>query len=226
MKILKILLVSIFCLFFTLSCSNEDNDFLLEDGKLSEAESFEIVNSLEFQNFMSQRNQFLDLVNSSIEKGCDLDQLKEMTNYAIESGDDKEFFTTIFGSKHRGNRYIDNLHQAQRNLFNTYPVLYELNNKEGGSPLTSSVVGAFYDNIKVISKERFVVDLNYLANARTANGESGDDIVCGSYWDQVKLFTCAGLCGASTAGAGAVLCGWACWCTFCNENSAVYDALC
>lgn len=50
--------------------------------------------------------------------------------------------------------------------------------------------------------------------------------VCGSGWKVAKLLACSGLCGASTAGAGAVLCGWACWCTFCTTNSSVSDEIC
>ena len=50
--------------------------------------------------------------------------------------------------------------------------------------------------------------------------------VCGSYWQQVKLAACAALCSASTAGAGTVLCGWACWCMFCTQSSAVAGVIC
>lgn len=39
---------------------------------------------------------------------------------------------------------------------------------------------------------------------------------CGSYWNQVLLVTCAAGCGVSTAGIGAAMCGWGCWCTFCT----------
>ena len=54
--------------------------------------------------------------------------------------------------------------------------------------------------------------------------EDEDGPVCGSYFQQVKLLACAALC--STMGPAAGLCGWACWCMLCSENSAVYDFMC
>jgi hypothetical protein len=57
-------------------------------------------------------------------------------------------------------------------------------------------------------------------------GGGGDSPTCGSWWQQAKLITCAALCSVSTAGAGTVLCGWACWCMLCPTNSELSKIIC
>ena len=111
---------------------------------------------------------------------------------------------------------------ANQALIDKYPILLEVQesvSQEGCSiqQKTDYMTERFFSNFGAIKDFTLKTSLA---------SKSSDVPTCGSYWNQAKLLTCAGLCGASTAGAGAVLCGWACWCWFCDENSEIADVWC
>ena len=103
-------------------------------------------------------------------------------------------------------------------MYKKFPILNLLNNKTDGS-LSEIKIATFYENLA--SNIDKIYGNNFGSQLKVE-----PEIVCGSYWQQVKLAACSGTCGIATAGAASVLCLWGCWCMLCTENSAVYDAIC
>ncbi len=200
-----------------LSCDNQASKLIEipESVILTEKESFEIVSSNEYKEYFSLRYQFLKLVKNAIDSGYNAKILTEISIESIQTNDHKVFYTAIFKEDSKGIHYLDKLTEAQLNLYKKFPVLYSINT-DNDPTLSKSQISSFYhsiENSKINSTGNF-----------SSNQEN--EVLCGSYWQQVKLLGCAGLCGTATAGAGAVLCGWACWCMLCYENSAVFDSIC
>jgi len=213
----KLLLLS-FVLLISLSCENQNSELILlnEPVVLSEEQSFEIVQSLEFQNYLNKRYEFLELVEEALSSGNSAENLTQVSMYSIREKDHAAFYETIFNSTSYAVKYIESVHNAKTNLYEKFPVLSQIN-AELETDLSEQKISNFYVNLEL----RGFRGNQYETNARTNSGTT-----CGSYWKQVKAVTCAGLCGASTGGAGSVLCLWACWCTFCTENSELADAIC
>jgi hypothetical protein len=108
------------------------------------------------------------------------------------------------------------LEEAHNNLCKKFPILYQIQT-ESFSEILDVQVATFFDKLETGDFSSTIE--NYYAL------KSGE-ITCGSYWQQVKLAACASGCSFATAGIGTPLCGWACWCMLCNENSDVADIIC
>jgi hypothetical protein len=203
-------------LFF--SCERNKPDLEMPDGKvvLSEKESYEIVSSPEYQQYMDIKYEFLDRVISLLDSGYTTSFLSGATITSMEEENHDLFYETFFDRPEQGEAYIFALKSAYANLMNTFPVLNMIN-PDNSSYMGEDDVSAFF---KTVDSNRSGYSIT--KNTHLKNGE----IVCGSYWQQVKLLACVGVCSASTAGAGAVVCGWSCWCMLCTENSAVADIIC
>ncbi len=192
---------------------------------LSEAESYGIVRSEEFQSYVSLRFHFIDLIYIAIQKGHDLETLKKVTIESINTEKNTQFFSVVFGSKQKGLEYINSLEMSRVALYDKYPVLYEVSSQMKSPEVSANFVNMFYDNLETISKERFVIQK---VSKSRVNDPHEYSITCGSYWKQIKLIGCSGVCGLATpvVGPGAFLCVWGCWCTLCNDNSAVAEMMC
>lgn len=215
--IMKKLILLFFICIVSLSCGNQDSELIAPDElvELSEEQSLEIVNSDEYQAYFTLRYEFLESVKIALSKGYNAEQLTQISIVSLSNNDHEIFYETIFNSYSNGVKYVEKLKEAQLNLFAKFPILYSIDTEQK-TDLSESQVSAFYKNLET----RGFDSNDYLSNGRI------NAVVCGSYWQQVKLLGCSGLCGVATAGAGAVLCGWACWCMLCHEYSFVADAIC
>ncbi len=195
---------------------------------LSESESYKIVSSNEFQNILRLQNHFLDLIKKAKLNGITIEKLQAA---ALKSGMDEnnfEFFEIVFGSATIGKEFVKELQTNRSLLLSKNGILR--NNTAAficfsckKSPLeTVNFFFKNYDSFDKLRLKQFSVQANLYSD-----DESLDyDPTCGSYWQQVKLVACAALCSASTVGVGTVLCGWACWCMLCPENSALAGVIC
>lgn len=219
--------IFVFLLFylFLFSCENvEDKDVMNDNFVLSEEESFKIVSSSEFQELLTLKILFLKRTVELLENGYSAEELFEISMLSMNEGNHKQFYEVFFDSNSEGVHFIEKLQEAQFNLFDKHPVLMTIN-AECEKTLSEDRALSFYSGLEQ-SPETI---LDFYTNTKSETTDLSDTpnkLVCGSHWAQVKLLTCAGLCGVATVGAGAALCGWACWCMLCTENSAVADAIC
>ncbi len=198
------------------SCESKNNNETFEPVELSEKESFEIVSSLEYKKYMEMRFVFLKRVLFLLNNGYCSDQLTQICIDSVNENKHDVFYETFFGSCDEGENYNAGLIEAKINLLNKFPVL-DLMFSEYEGDMPEIEISNFFNNI----------ELNYCdVDQPDMIPQKKGEVVCGSYWNQVKLAACAGLCSFSTAGAGTALCGWACWCMLCTENSSVADVIC
>jgi hypothetical protein len=200
-----------------LSCNDQKKeiDLPLEEHQLSDETCFEIVSSIECQTYLNLRYEFLNNVEKAIRTGSSVSQLTELSMAALIDQDLEPFYNIIFDDYCEGVSYIARLSEATKALYNKFPILNTIIS-ESPEALTKENIEKFYFNINRVE----------LRKSSLANNESNDEPVCGSYWQQVKLIACATGCSFATAGVATVLCGWACWCMLCSENSVVADTLC
>ncbi|HHL51887.1 MAG TPA: hypothetical protein ENJ39_00795, partial [Flammeovirgaceae bacterium] len=90
---------------------------------LSEEDSYQIVNSDEFKNFMSLKLKFLYYVKRGLEKGYSIETLSDLILKSIKSGNDEEIFVALFDSYSNGEKYIRSLIEARRELELKFPIL-------------------------------------------------------------------------------------------------------
>ena len=221
MKNVKVLFLAIAMIGFISSCQDQNEELSASDKliELSEIESSAIINSTEFQNFISIKNQFIEVVNQTVSNGYDLEELKQLSIESVNSNESDELFTALFGSKEKGLDYLIALENARTQLLNAYPVINKIRDQYAQPSLNS--VSVFYETLDVINKNRNEMNLSVASVA----GRDAEP-VCGSYWNQVKLGVCATGCSFTTGGLGTVFCGWLCWCTFCSQNSELSNAIC
>jgi len=215
-KILIILVI----FFFSTSCDKQDIYYsdnmytsLKQDNNviLTKEEINAIVSSDEFKNYFNLRARFFSLVKNALNKGYSPELLTSLTLNSIYFEDNQPIYEKIFGSYQAGINYMNELIKTKEKLYNKFPALKNLKYK----------AHCQYD----LNEEGIFHFYNTVYNNRTIASRA-EPPVCGSKANQVRLVVCAGLCGLTTAGLGAALCGWACWCTFCNDNSAVADVIC
>lgn len=200
-----------------LSCSDNkrEMDLLLADQQLSEELCYEIASSKECQTYFDLRLEFLTNVENAIRNGSSVSLLTDLSMAAIRDQNLEPFYNVIFDDYCEGASYVERLTAATTDLYKKFPVLKTIA-PEGSEELSKGNIERFY--LSISRKE--------LSKSSQANIGDGDEPVCGSYWQQVKLLACATACSFATAGVGTALCGWACWCMLCSENSAVADAIC
>ncbi|WP_124245509.1 hypothetical protein [Cyclonatronum proteinivorum] len=149
-------------------------------------------------------------------KDIAIEELVEVSLLSLNEDDNTAFFEIVFGSYQNGNNFIKKIEKSRDILFEAYPIL---------------------GNIETSNRTTFNEgDLqNYFTNLSTGlsdtggcwalqEDDSGDGPLCGSNWQIVKLAICAA--GCSFTGPGVPICGWACWCMLCPENSGLADAIC
>ena len=200
-----------------LSCSDHkrEMDLLFDGHQLSEELCFEIVSSNECQTYFNLRYEFLANVENSIRNGNSVSVLTDLSMAAIRNQKLEPFYNVIFDDFCEGASYVERLTYATKALYKRFPVLKNII-PESTEGLSKESIESFYMNIY----------RNELIKSSLGNSEVSDEPVCGSYWQQVKLLACATGCSFATAGIGTALCGWACWCMLCTENSSVADAIC
>lgn len=202
-----------------LSCSDNKREIelSLDDFQLSEEVSHEIVSSQEYQTYFNLRYEFLIYVDNAIRNGFSVSFLTDLSIKSIREQENEAIYKAIFNDYFEGESYIERLTDAKEALYWKFPVLNTIIS-EGAEELSKENVEKFYMNI---SQKEFSKTL-----LEKGMEVEDDGPVCGSYWQQVKLVACAGVCSFATAGIGTPLCGWACWCMLCNENSSLADVIC
>lgn len=212
-----IMLLTIFIMFT--AC---DRSGLLEDStvKLTEEESYEIVKSDEFQSFIQLNQSYHEKIIKLLDDENMVDIFIETSISSIKDDDYTEYYKTVFGSYHNGKLFMNNLQNARDKLFSTFPVISDIkvNNRVN---FTETEILTSLSNISY----RASLPENCM-KSHSENTEEEEGPVCGSYWQVVKLAACSAACSGATSGIGTPLCGWACWCMLCNENSAVADTIC
>lgn len=92
-------------------------------GILSEAESKQIVESNEYKNVILIQNEFLDKVAQAVNNGATLNTLKATAVKAVNSGDNIQIYTLIFGDYNAGNDFIRRLADTKKAFRDKFPVL-------------------------------------------------------------------------------------------------------
>jgi len=213
----RFFVISILIFLFN-SCDNNKTEMNEIDPhiQLSEKESYKIVTSKEFREYFDLRYDFLERAIYLINSGISAEKLTEICLSSIFSDEQDVFFKTFYSSTEEGHAYMLQLSEAHNNLYKKFPVLYQIQT-ESLSEISDVQVIAFFNKLE--AGDFYGTIDNYPAL------KSGE-ITCGSYWQQVKLAACSTACSFATAGIGTPLCGWACWCMLCDENSVVADIIC
>ena len=190
---------------------------------LSESESLTLMTSVEARELFSLRLDFLDTLNLAINGGEHIDTIRNLCLDAVtDTAKYNQLLSVLFSSTSTGEAFFSSIEDARDDLFSEYPTL---------DTLADSHCIALDSNINALFDDFSSIRSSLTNNSGSTYGpggfpEGGSGPVCGSYWQQVKLLACAAACSTLTGGVGVALCGWACWCTLCTENSEVYNLLC
>ena len=195
---------------------------------LSEDASLEILKSSEAQKVITLQDEILFKIKNAVSKGISLKQIESAALRAVTSRkDEEEFLKLVFGSASEGYVFLKQLKLSREEYLNKNPIFLknttQISCKECQNTSVQEVK-AFFKNINAYHKRTF--QMIYENSISPYRMELQDIPPCGSYWQQAKLLACVSLCSASTAGAGLVLCGWACWCMLCPEDSSLAEAIC
>jgi len=191
--------------------------------QISDELSDEMWYSEEHQKLLELQKEFVLMVDASLKSGTS-DAAFRAAGQESLNGDDRAFLQLLEkGSAKRASAFEAEYRQAVQALVDRYPILLKV--KES-LPTKECVVDEnrfdrFFDRFDEIKE--FTLN-GPMAQVRLGKGAA--EPVCGSYWSQVKTLACSAGCGVATAGFGAAICGWQCWCTFCDENSALADVIC
>ncbi len=219
-----------------------------QEIQLSEIESKEIVQSKEVTNFWNSRKMFLIKIDEAVKGGISIDSLKKAAIIEVSNPEQSPLTETLFGSRSVGDNFYKELSDKRQEAASK--ILSKVGDKNYficnscHLPIVQQI-NYLFENYKTFlfymdefgkEKEIGSYGLNpnsYKKKSSKANIlESGNGNylkkmpTCGSWWNQIKLVGCTGLCTATTVGLGAGLCGWGCWCTFCTKNSEVAKVIC
>lgn len=203
-----------------ISIRSDDTDTLTDEQILL------IINSKEFKTYFKYKDSIIVLINKAIQRGENIDNIRELALQSLtDSTKEFELSKIIFRDSENGNSFFNNFSKSRDSLFNKFPEL-EL--------LSQSVEIDYEDQINFLFNNFSLISDNVI-NKKAGfenifNNTNYEPItkepVCGSYWQQFKLGVCALGCSLTTAGIGTALCGWGCWCWFCNENSELSKVIC
>lgn len=184
--------------------------------QLSEKESYEIISSKEFIEYFDLRYDFMERAIYLINSGFSAEELTEICLSSIHTGNHDVFYKTFYNSIEEGQEYMLRLNEAHNNLNKKFPVLHQIQTENF----------TYTQDVQVVSFFNKLETGYFLGTIENYNTLKSGEVTCGSYWQQVKLAACATGCSFATAGVATPLCGWACWCMLCNENSEVADLIC
>ncbi len=193
-----------------------------DEPEISEERVREIWASDEVQQVLTLQSEFVRRVDAAVERGVAVDEIRAAATAAVgEGNDDAALAELLFESREEADEYVATLQEARFAVTAAFPEVAaaEEDLEPSACALGTGAVDTFFDRFEASRSAQL---------DPTIDGAAGRTSVptCGSYWKQIKLLGCAGLCSASTAGLGTVLCGWGCWCMLCSTNSAVGEAMC
>jgi hypothetical protein len=207
-------------------------------GGLSNKRCVEILSSNEAKQVFKKRSEFLQYLNGAFLKGTSVEDLKALSIEALQSEvKEKQWLELVFGDVKSGKSFIQEFENAIKASNSKFPEIAAIN--EGLSVDMDASIDNLFNNFA----GHFEVENNMLAAAlppsdstlidpdSTGTGGDPDPLLaglppCGNLGNRIKLYACATLVGASTGGLGSALGLWACWCLFCDRNSAVADLIC
>jgi len=216
---MKKLLLSLLFVTAIFSLSFSQNAF-----SLSEEESLAVLNSEEVINLKNKNAEFIQHIEDAISNGSSLDEIRAIAISCAESKNYEDFYNLVFGSVEQGVEFIESFSAAKSAFLSKNTFIQENPDVFSCSSCDKTeieVISYFFDNFDNIKGKNI---LN--SNLEITKGEGGEKPVCGSYWNQVKLIACMGLCSAYTVGIGTAACGWGCWCEFCKDNSKLAKSIC
>lgn len=225
-------LIALIVLSVLYSCTKPSKAEELTTIPLTEQQSLDVLKSPEAQKAILMQNQIIDNIKSAVSNGASMDTIKAAAIDAIENKKEDKFLILVFGSVVKGNAFLVELQNARKNFLTKYPLLLKVKDQitctqcQGVSKLQ---VDKFFQNFNVYDKVRLPIissDATYSLPKATNAMADPNAPTCGSYWQQTKLVVCATLCSLSTAGVGTALCGWACWCMLCPNDSALSSLIC
>lgn len=231
-SLIAVLIIALFSIgTFISSCSEHNNfeeEILIESRNSfpSETVCSTIVTSNEALTYFDLRRDFINILFDAIDRGIDKDTLKDLSLAAsTDTLKMKELIDSLFSTRNEGIVFFDSIYSSLNSFVSEYPIvdslgqLYSIDIEES--------IDELFDNFNGIYRSYGATAIH---SSVTGGGFSShvDDIVCGSYANQLRLAACAAGCGLISGGIPAVaaMCGWACWCTFCTENSVTADVIC
>lgn len=217
----KILLIFT-VLFLSVFVANAQDD--PDNFTLTEQESFDVIKSTEFQNFMNLQDTFLIKIKDAVANQISLDSIRIAALNAINNNDTTAVYTILFGDVNRGYNFFTALSDAKRALLNTNSFMNQHTTVFSCSTCATSIV----DQTNWFFQKFYPLDTahsEYGFTTRTAQNIAATP-TCGSWWNVLRLGVCATGCSIVTGGLATVLCGWGCWCQFCSSNSALSLLIC
>lgn len=169
-----------------------------------------MLNSPELVTMVQLQNQFLDKVDNAVKQGNTIESIRTAAFTALQTNNYHSIYTILCGSFANGEAFFNSLASAKRSFVQANPFI-EQNLSVFACPTCPTTIieeaNYFFNNFQPINTYRI------------SPGADEGPIVCGSHWNKLKLLICAGVCGATTGGLGAGLCGWGCWCQFCKKSA-------
>lgn len=185
---------------------------------LTEQQSREVLLSPELQTVIQLQNQFLDKISNAVSQGTSIESIRTAALEALQTNNYQTIYLMLFNSYQSAESFFNSLTAAKANFLRANSFIQQnigvFTCQTCLTPITAEA-SYFFNNFQAFNSNRV-----------NPGGEDGDPPVCGSNWNKVKLIICTALCSATTAGLGAALCGWGCWCTFCTKNSALAAIIC
>lgn len=187
-----------------------------------EDQAYQTLTSTTTQNFAQKRNELIDKISASLNRGNSLSAIQNATLQAVQYNNYQVVDTIIFnGTADRQNWEAAYL-SARSAFVSANPIATQ--NPQFFTcqtcPQTEvDQTNYFFSKFSAINSSRF-----WPPAQETTEGQP--QRVCGSWGNQVKLLICAAAVGGSSRGLGAGVGGWGCWCTFCNKNSWLASIIC
>ncbi|RYY83764.1 MAG: hypothetical protein EOO15_20770 [Chitinophagaceae bacterium] len=190
-----------------------------DDVKLTEAEAEQIVRSEAYQDALAARLAVVDAIYATLKGKSSPDQLQAAFNKMNEGGDAGTFYKALFGSATEGERLVREMAATQAAFLKANANLARW--PEAGNCRTCSTDARAQFTFLLQN----IGSLQAAGSAALATAKTTASIpTCGSWLNQAKVLLCAA--GCSFTGPAQVVCGWACWCEFCHDNSVLAGWIC
>ena len=207
-----------------------------EDDGWTEELAEALFESEELARFDSLRMDILHRIDDALDRGVEDEELADAFKDVLNetSNADSTAGQYLFLSNDAADDFESEVEFAYTALTTAYPLLVDddpddIEDPDFGGEFNTVAPGECEVTDEAI--DDFFAYFSALYEYATSDSgvEDNNDPytnVCGSWKNRIALYVCGAACAASTAGVGAALCGWACWCWWCSENSALADAIC
>jgi len=194
---------------------------------LSDEQIMLIVNSKEYKDYFKYKDSIIVIINKALERGENINKIRELVLESLsDSTKELEVNRIIFGDIKKAKSFFNDFSKSRDSLFNRYPELALLS--QSFEIDYEDQINFLFNNFLLISDQVVNKKAGFenIFNNTSHNSNYIEPPTCGSGWKQFKLSLCALGCSFSTGGIGTLLCGWGCWCWFCDENSELSKLIC